>query len=395
DVSATTSQSLGEPVRERRLAGAVAAVDGFHRPRAERYRRGRDSAEGCYRDTFDEGAVRRFLLDPLGARGNRRVRCATFDWRTDRPVASPPRTVPDDAVLVFDGVFAQRFADSWDLTIALRVSFEEALRRMIVRDDATDVQRYTDRFWKRYAGAQRRYRAEHSPEAAADIVIDNEDVQMPRALHLVADRVHSTDWQCVVDVFRHRVVKRPKSVDEIVATLCTRYPRFATNPERARAEAVAMVEAFHDGRAALRDSTLPRELVGAPRFLADGGYVQRRATVAKDVVRDATTEEATAFLEAYFDLVEELWSHGIHELTGNLMCNGGVDAGGRAILLDFGELSTDPAAIRADLAGRRWERSETYTVDLPEGLRPTFAELARTRWTVDNFDRHWHRASRR
>jgi uridine kinase len=61
-----------------RLAGVLAAllelrgqtvslvsIDGFLRPREERYRRGEESAEGYYLDSFDLGAFRR-ALDPRG-----------------------------------------------------------------------------------------------------------------------------------------------------------------------------------------------------------------------------------------------------------------------------------------------------------------------------------------
>ena len=40
-----------------------ASVDRFHRPRAERYVRGEDSAEGYYRDSFDYDLFRRVLID--------------------------------------------------------------------------------------------------------------------------------------------------------------------------------------------------------------------------------------------------------------------------------------------------------------------------------------------
>src|SRR5215211_9209362 len=47
------------------------SVDGFHRPKSERYARGRHSAEGYYHDARDLGAIRRMLLDPLGPTGDR------------------------------------------------------------------------------------------------------------------------------------------------------------------------------------------------------------------------------------------------------------------------------------------------------------------------------------
>ena len=47
-----------------------ASVDGFHRPRVERYRQGRLSPDGYYEDARDLKAMRRLLLDPLGPGGD-------------------------------------------------------------------------------------------------------------------------------------------------------------------------------------------------------------------------------------------------------------------------------------------------------------------------------------
>jgi uridine kinase len=47
-----------------------ASLDGFHRPRAERYRRGPYSPEGYYLDSFDFPLVCQQLLVPLGPVGD-------------------------------------------------------------------------------------------------------------------------------------------------------------------------------------------------------------------------------------------------------------------------------------------------------------------------------------
>jgi uridine kinase len=48
-----------------------ASIDGFHRPRAERYRQGASSPAGYYEDSFDYPALRDVLLSPLGPAGSR------------------------------------------------------------------------------------------------------------------------------------------------------------------------------------------------------------------------------------------------------------------------------------------------------------------------------------
>ncbi|MGB7016253.1 MAG: hypothetical protein WBD69_09945 [Candidatus Cybelea sp.] len=160
-----------------------ASVDGFHRPREARYRRGIDSPEGFYRDSFDYGLLRSALLDPLGPGGTRQYRTTSFDWRTNSNSDAPVLKAAPDAVLLFDGIFAQRpeLRDVWDFVIFLHVEFEEALRRSQVRDARTGQSRFDleRRFWCRYAAGQRLYFVDAQPRLKADIVIDNSDPKEP------------------------------------------------------------------------------------------------------------------------------------------------------------------------------------------------------------------------
>src|SRR5438552_14417672 len=99
------------------------SVDGFHRPRAERYRQGRYSAIGYYEDARDLTAMKRWLLDPLGPRGNRRYRTAIFDLALDQPLDEPPTLAGDDDILIVDGTFLQRLElrGAWDVVVFLDV----------------------------------------------------------------------------------------------------------------------------------------------------------------------------------------------------------------------------------------------------------------------------------
>src|SRR5258708_21140680 len=113
-----------------------ATAESFHLPRAQRYRRGEFSPEGCYRASFDYGALRRVLLDPLGPGGDRRYQHAVYDMGTDTALSQPVATASADAVLLLDGVFLLRpeLIDRWDLRIFVSAAFERALDRGRVRD---------------------------------------------------------------------------------------------------------------------------------------------------------------------------------------------------------------------------------------------------------------------
>jgi uridine kinase len=160
-----------------------ATIEDFLTPRSQRYRRGEDSAEGCYRDSFDFDALHRVLLDPLGPGGDRRFRGAVYDKVTDTALSGPVAAAPADAVLLFDGVFLlrQELADRWDLRIFVSVPFDKTLDRARVRDQtpaksAAEVER---RYRSRYIPSQQFYFATVRPAEYADIVVHNDDPRRP------------------------------------------------------------------------------------------------------------------------------------------------------------------------------------------------------------------------
>lgn len=98
DGLARVIQARGRPV-------VRASIDGFHRPRSERLRRGEFSPKGYYLDSFDYDALLTSLLVPLGPGGDRVYYQAVFDYRADSPIMAPPQEAAHDAVVLFDGVF--------------------------------------------------------------------------------------------------------------------------------------------------------------------------------------------------------------------------------------------------------------------------------------------------
>jgi uridine kinase len=183
----TLADELGLLIERRGRPVIRASIDGFHRPRVERYRRGADSPEGYYLDSFDYSTLRSVLLGPLGPGGGRRYRRAAFDWRTDAPMDAPAETAPDDAILIFDGVFCQQpeIDDCWDYRVYLHVAEAEALRRGVQRDDGDDATRR--RYLIRYLPGQRIYHDAVRPMERADIVIDNTDPRRPSIAHVRSD----------------------------------------------------------------------------------------------------------------------------------------------------------------------------------------------------------------
>jgi uridine kinase len=148
-------------------------VDGFHQPRALRYRRGRDSPEGYFLDSYDYRLLRSRLLDPLSPGGSGIYRPVAFDHRTDAAIHVAPRRAVAGAVLIFDGIFLHRdeLLPYWDFSVFLRVSFEESFRRMAIRDGSPADPAAPEN--RRYLEGQQRYLAACRPEERASLVIAN------------------------------------------------------------------------------------------------------------------------------------------------------------------------------------------------------------------------------
>lgn len=156
-----------------------ASADGFLHPAAVRHRRGRDSPQGYFRDSFDYPTMIAMLLEPLGPGGSGRYREAVYDVHSETVLDLPARQAPPGSVLVVDGIFTHRpeLAGFWDYSVWLEVPFEVTFPRGASRG-------YGDpdpeaRSNARYREGQRLYLAECRPAGRATVVIDNTDLKHP------------------------------------------------------------------------------------------------------------------------------------------------------------------------------------------------------------------------
>lgn len=190
----TLADELALVLRSKGREVIRASVDSFLWPRAQRYRRGMYSPEGCYYDSFDYDALYRVLLDPLGPDGDRRYQVSIYDRATDAVIFRPFTTASADAVLLFDGVFLLRpeQIDRWYLRIYLSVTFEKTLDRARRRDLMQHGSTATiDRFFReRYMPAQELYLTECRPTDHADIIFHNDEPERPRVDWLFRGSAH-------------------------------------------------------------------------------------------------------------------------------------------------------------------------------------------------------------
>ncbi len=187
----TLADELASLVEEQGRQVIRASIDGFHRPRRERYRRGRDSPEGYYEDLFDYAALREVLLIPLGPNGTRHYHHAVFDVSADAPIQSKEEVAPVNAVLLFDGVFLLRpeLEDIWDYRIFVNVDFEVALQRAIRRDlpRLGSSEAVRAHYLQRYFPGQQLYFQAVQPQKQVDVIVENNDPEHPVTCCAIAE----------------------------------------------------------------------------------------------------------------------------------------------------------------------------------------------------------------
>ena len=130
-----------------------AGVDAFHNPKPIRYRLGRHSPEGFYRDSSG------------------RFRRAIFDVDADVVVDAPDERADPGSILLFDGIFLHRpeLRRYWDFSVFLHVEWARNHR----------VRRHPHQASPRYAEGQAIYLRECRPGECASVLIDNHDLAGP------------------------------------------------------------------------------------------------------------------------------------------------------------------------------------------------------------------------
>ena len=181
------ADELAETLETRGAKVIRASVDGFHNPREVRYRRGRLSPEGFYRDSYDYTTLKRVLLYPLSPGGSGRYSRAVFNHRTDSPVAAYLQVAKAGEILIFDGIFLHRpeLREYWDLSVFLDVCFARSIPRLGERDGGTTDPGAPKN--RRYVEGQQLYMRECSPSEAATVVVDNNDLSEPRIVRWHVD----------------------------------------------------------------------------------------------------------------------------------------------------------------------------------------------------------------
>ena len=176
----TFAAGLAAAVRGRPVV--LIHADDFLNLRAVRHRRGRQSPEGFWLDTYDYGSLLDYALLPLGRGGSGLYRPAATDYGTDRYVEVPAVQSAADALVIVEGMFLHRdeLVAVWDYSVFLDVPFAETARRMHKRDGTNPDPEHPS--MARYVGGQRLYFEAAQPWRRASRVVDNSNPIKPRVM---------------------------------------------------------------------------------------------------------------------------------------------------------------------------------------------------------------------
>jgi len=179
----TFANELAKELQNRGKHVIRTSIDNFHNPRSIRYRQGKDSAIGYYEDAHDYQSFKEKLLIPLGPDGNRHYQTISLDLEKDEYVNPEVKTAQKDTIFVIDGtfLFKEDLRDLFDFKIFVHTDFELARKRGAKREELAfgSYEKAEEVFLKRYHAASKLYLEQHAPKFHADIVINNNDLDIP------------------------------------------------------------------------------------------------------------------------------------------------------------------------------------------------------------------------
>ncbi len=179
----TLADELVAPLEQRGRVVVRISIDGFHNPAEIRHRKGRHCPIGYYLDSFNHEAITTQVLTPLGPKGNRKYKRAQYDYLSSTQVDRDWEEAPEEAILLFDGIFLNRpeLRGHWDFTVFVHADFSIMMDRACQRDLAKfeSEDRVRQSFEQRFIPGSRLYLEQERPHEQAHMVVNNNDVHRP------------------------------------------------------------------------------------------------------------------------------------------------------------------------------------------------------------------------
>ncbi|MEM6892680.1 MAG: AAA family ATPase [Bacteroidota bacterium] len=174
----TIAHELKKRLQDMQRVVVSATSDDFMNPPEIRWRLGKDSPLGFYKDAIDFDAIARELLFPLGKEGNKKYRTSTYDVQKSKTNYSEQKRADPETVLIFDGLFLQvpQLRNFWDMVIYVEANYDTCILRAKERNQEKrhSQNEIEQAYLKRYVLGFELYLQEIDPRNKADFIINTE-----------------------------------------------------------------------------------------------------------------------------------------------------------------------------------------------------------------------------
>jgi uridine kinase len=171
----TFAEWLAETLRLCGRSAQVIHADDFMHVSSVRHRRGRNSPEGYFHDSYDYESLTRDVLEPLSAGGAGWFRAGVVDRNRDVVMHRPEQYADQQMMTIVEGLFLLRdeLVEWWDYSVFLDVDIQTSLTRKERRDGL--VLDPANPLTRRYIEGQDIYVERCRPRERATWVLDNVD----------------------------------------------------------------------------------------------------------------------------------------------------------------------------------------------------------------------------
>ena len=198
----------------------------------------------------------------------------------------------------------------------------------------------------------------------------------------------------VHDLGSGRVVKIPNSMDGARRFVGGWGPHVSKMKRHFPLEETAGSRAFnvpHALRLAARYPTLSAALAH-PRAMSGECFSQDKVQVLYDLIPKASPDEIRGYLDGYADVCQLCWRYGINDCILFFSVNNGIDAQGKVVFLDFGEVTFDTTLVASQAEKAIWETKDVLLKGfLPPEHHDYYFQAMESRLSGGNFERHWAR----
>jgi phosphoglycolate phosphatase len=177
------SKSLARYLSARSMRTQLIHLDDFHNPRLVRMS-GNNEVESYITNAFDLNSLEARLLKPAHLCRKVNAEITHLDLETDEFSITKQYDIDADNVVLIEGtlLFREPIDPYLHYRVFLDVTFDEAERRAETRDIARFGPQIIERYRTKYFPIQKWYLARHEPRKRADLVIDNNDYNLPKAV---------------------------------------------------------------------------------------------------------------------------------------------------------------------------------------------------------------------